>query len=70
MIIDKIEVGIFLRSRPSPPHVHPCPECYTSWPCAMNCFIEPDLEMDNGIPSGSYVACHRCAPHAKESYHG
>ena len=54
MIIDRIEVYLFLRRRRSPAHVHPCPGCYTDWPCGMDCTIEPDLETDQGLPSGAY----------------
>lgn len=42
------------------PHVHPCPECYEYVPCSMDCALEPDLELDDGTPSGSHCICDRC----------
>lgn len=61
LYVDKIEVALFLRNRPSPPHVHPCPGCYTEWPCAWpKCTIEPNLEGAYRLPSGSYFLCKRC----------
>lgn len=60
MILDRIEVGLWLKHRKSPPHVHPCPGCYTDWPCGMDCTMQGDLECDNGMPSGSYVLCELC----------
>ncbi len=52
----------YLGKRPlAPPHVHPCPKCYEPWPCgASDCTIEPDLERDNGMPSGAYCVCPPC----------
>lgn len=42
------------------PHVHPCPECYNDWPCAMDCSIVTDLRRDNGMASGSHALCGPC----------
>lgn len=52
-----------LRSHPkwAPAHVHRCPGCYQAFPCGLNCTIEPDLTLDNGMPAGSYVKCRKCA---------
>jgi len=61
MIIDADEVRIFQRRSRPMAHVHPCPECYSAWPCAfLTCTIEPDLQLDNGVSSGFYEQCGRC----------
>lgn len=43
------------------PHVHGCPECYEHVPCSMACTLEPDLELDDGTPSGGYFVCKSCS---------
>lgn len=52
-------------------HVHPCPECYEHPVCKyLDCTIEPDLERDDGTPSGSFVVCDECEERerAKKEY--
>lgn len=50
------------RTRPKPPpHVHRCLGCYQAFLCGLNCTIEPDLTLDNGMPAGSYAKCRKCA---------
>ena len=44
-------------------HYHGCPSCYETWPCEMECTIEPDLEdpvMFPGIQFGAYCKCNQC----------
>lgn len=41
-------------------HQHKCPECYNSYPCDMDCTIEPDLEDAWGRQYGSYCKCDNC----------
>lgn len=51
----------FTRPKRALPHVHRCPGCYQAFPCGLDCTIEPDLTLDNGMPAGSYVKCRKCA---------
>ena len=48
------------RARHAPPHVHRCPECYEPEACGLDCDIEPDLMLDNGMPCGSCLVCSGC----------
>lgn len=42
-------------------HVHPCPECYEHPVCPYySCTIYPDLQREDGTPSGSFVVCSGC----------
>ena len=51
-----------ILERKTPRHIHRCPECYEHITCLLDCTIEPDLEREDGMPSGSYVCCSRlCA---------
>lgn len=38
-------------------HVHSCPCCYTHAVCYGECTLEPDLEQDDGTPSGAHFPC-------------
>lgn len=46
------------------PHVHSCPECYEDAVCGFDCTIEPDLELDNGMPRGAFCVCRPCLKRA------
>lgn len=41
-------------------HVHPCPLCYAYRGCYQPCTILPELQLDDGTPSGSHHVCARC----------
>jgi hypothetical protein len=46
-----------------PRHFHSCPECYRHFLCYdPRCTLEPDLELDDGSPSGSHCLCATCNP--------
>lgn len=45
-----------------PRHVHTCPACHERYECGYGCTLEPDLECDDGTPSGAYCCCSKsCA---------
>jgi len=43
-------------------HVYQCPICHGAFDCEMGCSLEPDLERDDGTPTGAYHCCSKaCA---------
>jgi hypothetical protein len=57
---DHGDAAMMCQPHRSPPHVHRCPECYDHEVCALDCVIEPDLTLDNGIPCGAFLVCSKC----------
>jgi hypothetical protein len=47
-------------SAPKPTHKHSCPECYEKVPCALDCWIEPDLGDPKHGPMGYHDVCDAC----------
>ena len=68
---DDIDVFLYRKEHEprSPPHAHPCPECYEDWPCARtDCSVWPidtsDEDHDghdaDSLQRGGYVVCPVC----------
>lgn len=57
-----------ILERRTPRHVHPCPICHGMSYCLMDCSIEPDLERDDGTPSGSYLCCSKACALGNDEY--
>lgn len=57
-----------ILERRTPRHVHPCPICHGMSYCLMDCAIEPDLEREDGTPSGSYICCSKACALGNDEY--